>query len=136
MQNEGIERIKVLASEIKEKALLKIIEYLLSREDMNEKYLNEEKTLSQMIIFIRDEAKKQAKNGMAMVEDEVVYGWAIHYFDESNEKLGLNNKNIIQNLNKNETTEETKEIIKKEPQKSKNNSTKWVSEGQLSLFDI
>ena len=34
---EGIERIKVLASEIKDKPLLKIIEYLLTRTDMNDK---------------------------------------------------------------------------------------------------
>ena len=85
----GIERIKILGSEVKDKALLKVIEYLVSREDMNEKYLNEEKSLKQMVEYIKSEAKKQAVNGMAMIEDEEVYGWAIHYFDETNEKLGL-----------------------------------------------
>ena len=39
---EGIERIKVLALEITDDALLEIIKYLTSREDMNHKYLNEE----------------------------------------------------------------------------------------------
>jgi len=86
---QGIERIKTLAAEIKDKALLKIIEYLLSREDMNEKYLNEEKSLKQMVDFIKGQAQKQANNGMAMIEDEVVYGWAIHYFDESNDQLKI-----------------------------------------------
>ena len=50
----GIERIKILGSEVKDKALLKVIEYLVSREDMNEKYLNEEKSLrEELVIFIR-----------------------------------------------------------------------------------
>ena len=86
---EGLERIKVLASEITDDALLEIINYLLKREDMNEKYLNEEKSLKQMVEFIRENARKKAKDGMAMIKDEVVFGWAIHYFDESNEDLGL-----------------------------------------------
>lgn len=138
MEKQGIERIKILASDIKDKPLLKIIEYLLSREDMNEKYLNEEKSLSQMVNFIRNEARKESTDGMAWIEDEVVYGWAIHYFDESNEKLGLNNKQIIENPKNNEVTEKLKEInvelSKKEPQKN-SIKQKWVAEGQLSLFD-
>lgn len=140
MENKGLERIKVLASEIKDKPLLKIIEYLLSREDMDEKYLNEEKSLSQMVSFIRSEAQKESKAGMAWIEDEVVYGWAIHYFDESNEKLGLNNKKVTENQKNSDNDEESEEnnteIVKIEPQKQKNKTKKWVSEGQLSLFDL
>ena len=116
---EGIERIKALASEIKDPALLKIVEYLLSREDMNDKYLNESKSLKKMVDFIKGQAKKQAKNGMAMIEDEVVYGWAIHYWDENNKDLDIK-----------EEPEEVKEVkpIKKVQKKE------WVAEGQLSLF--
>lgn len=135
---EGIERIKVLASEIKDEALLEIIKYLTSREDMNEKYLNEEKSLKQMVEFIRNEAQKQAKNGMAMIKDEVVFGWAIHYFDESNEKLGLTQKKVsktektVQNVSKNEV-----EIPKIEQNKQttvKSSINKYTAEGQLTLF--
>ena len=67
---KGIERIKILSAEVTDKPLLKIIDYLLSREDMNDKYLNEEKCLSQMTSFIKSEAKKQVKDGVAMIEDE------------------------------------------------------------------
>jgi len=86
---EGIERLKDLIANQQDKALNKVVEYLLTRIDMNVKYLNIEKDLKGMIEFIRGEAQKQAKDGVAMIEDEVVYGWAIHYFDESNEKLGI-----------------------------------------------
>ncbi|MCI9434749.1 MAG: hypothetical protein HFI86_05725 [Bacilli bacterium] len=128
---DGIERIKQLASEIKDKPLLKIIDYLLSRQDMNDKYLNEEKTLKKMVEFIRANAQKQAKNGMAMIEDEVVFGWAIHYFDESNEnlKLGASTKN---------SSNDTENKDKKSIQDNKKTQTKktYVAEGQLSLFDL
>lgn len=124
----GIERIKVLSSEIKDKPLLKIVNYLLTREDMNDKYLNEEKSLKQMIDYIKSEAKKQAENGIAMLEDEEVYGLAIHYFDESNEKLNLDKKEI----SKAEITSNKKIQKPKTEKKTK----KWVPEGQLSLFDL
>ena len=141
----GIERIKVLASEIKDEALLTIIDYLVSRTDMNEKYLNEEKSLKQMIEFIKGEARKKAQNGVAMIKDEVVFGWAIHYFDESNEDLGLNIKKTepvkVENTQSTVKTEDKKEenaqkienIVQNKPKKSSNN---YVPEGQLSLWDI
>lgn len=134
----GIERIKILGSEVKDKALLKVIEYLVSREDMNEKYLNEEKSLKQMVEYIKSEAKKQAVNGMAMIEDEEVYGWAIHYFDETNEKLGLKveTKNIVKPLEKSikEAEEMEKGEVSKEEITLREARDKNVPEGQLTLF--
>ena len=118
----GLERIKVLSEKVKDKAVLKIINYLLSRKDMNEKYLNEEKTLTQMIEFIKSKAKEKATNGVAMIEDDEVYSWAIHYFDESNKDLKISK--IKEEV---EVIEEKKSTVKK----SKN----WIPEGQLSLFD-
>ena len=122
---EGIERIKILASKVNDKALLEIVNYLITRTDMNEKYLNENKNLSQMIEFIKSSAQKKAKNGVAMIEDEIVYGWAIHYWDESNEILKLE-----------KVKDEARE--KDELKKVKKTSAKkdWIPEGQLSLFDL
>ena len=125
---EGIERIKVLASEVKDKPLLKIIDYLISRTDMSEKYLNEDKNLSQMISFIKSLAKKEAVGNVAFIEDEVVYGWAIHYWDESNESLKLEKAT-------NEEPKTTPTKIETTP-KTKPKKTTWHAEGQLSLFDM
>lgn len=129
---EGIERIKVLAADIKNKPLLKIIDYLLTRTDMNEKYLNEEKSLKQMVEFIRNSAKKQAQDGVAMIEDATVYNWAIHYWDESNEdlKLKTSNKKLTEKVEEQPIAKIEKTIIKKKNKKD------WVPEGQLSLFDV
>lgn len=122
---EGIERIKILASEIKDEALLKIIDYLVSREDMNEKYLNEEKTLSDMVNYINRTAKSKSTGTIAMFNDEEVFGWAIHYFDESNEDLKV--IPVVKNATKINVSSKTK--IPKEKKEVK-------PEGQLSLFDF
>ena len=132
---KGLERIKILASDITDKPLLKIIDYLLSREDMNEKYLNEEKTLEKMISFIKKEASKEQKNGVAMIEDDVVYGWAIHYFDESDEKLGIIEKEQVENDNEIISNTKLKKDKKTKAQEhSKSRGKNWAPEGQLSLF--
>ncbi len=122
---EGIERIKILASEIKDEALLKIIDYLVSREDMNEKYLNEEKTLSDMVNYINRTAKSKSTGTIAMFNDDEVFGWAIHYFDESNEDLKVTP--VAKNATKISVSSKTK--IPKEKKEVK-------PEGQLSLFDF
>lgn len=144
---KGIERIKVLASEIKDEALLQIVNYLLTRVDMNDKYLNEEKSLKQMVEFIRKCAKEKSKGqGWVMIKDEDVYNYAIHYFDESNESLGLpskkEDKNIatvaenIEDKEQNKTELQEKEVEITAPQEKNKKKKGWVPEGQLSLFDL
>lgn len=126
MNLDGIERIKILAKEAKDKSLLKIIDYLLTRNDMNDKYLNEEKSLSQMIQYIKAEAKKRAINGVAVIEDEEVYNLAIHYFDEANSNLKINN-----NVDLKETKLSEKSVLKRN--KEINKKKQYIPEGQLSL---
>ena len=48
------------------------------------KTLMNKKTLSGFLKFACDEAKKQAEKGAnsACIDDAVVYGWAVHYFEE------------------------------------------------------
>lgn len=48
------------------------------------KTLLNRKTLTGFMKFACDEAKKQAENGAqsACIDDAVVYGWAVHYFEE------------------------------------------------------
>lgn len=143
---DGIERIKVLASEIKDEQTLQIINYLLSRKDMNDKYLNEEKSLKQMLEFIGDEVKKNFElipigSGVKMTytTDDYVYGLAIHYWDESNKDLGLDKKlekKEEKNKQPKKNNSEVKEIIKEEEkiESTKSKKREWVAEGQLSLF--
>ena len=49
-----------------------------------ERYKLESKSLDACINYINQEARKQASNGCAAIEDAVVYGWAVHYYQEDN----------------------------------------------------
>lgn len=86
---KGIERIKQFSKETKDQNIKKVAEYLINREDMNDKFLNEEKNLTDMWEYIRDKAREKATNGCAVLEDQDVYNLAVHYFDETNEALGI-----------------------------------------------
>ena len=48
------------------------------------KTLTNKKTLSGFMKYACDEARKEAEKGSncACIEDKVVFGWAIHYFEE------------------------------------------------------
>jgi hypothetical protein len=49
-----------------------------------ERYKLESKSLDKCIQYIKSQAQKQAKQGFAAIEDDVVYGWAVHYYQEDN----------------------------------------------------
>lgn len=61
-----------------------VLDYLerTASETLREKIKNGNKTMDGCWEFIMKEAKKQAKGNSACIEDQVVYGWAVHYFEE------------------------------------------------------
>lgn len=122
----GVERLKSMIVEgpIK-KPLFQIFMYLKTRKDMYEKYLNPEKNMTQMYEYIVEQVKKQATDDVAMIDSRAVFGLAIHYFDESNEALGLNKKEETK-INEIKKVEQIKEIPKVELPKEDDN--------QISFF--
>ncbi len=74
-------KLNLKASNDYEKSILKYLEENAS--DFLAMKINQgNKTLQSCFSYIRSMAQKKAKNGCAMIEDAVVYGWAIHYFEE------------------------------------------------------
>lgn len=61
-----------------------IYQHLMTIPGMGEKMRNPKKTITDMFKYIENQARKQAVKGCAMVEDQVVFGWAVHYYDEEN----------------------------------------------------
>lgn len=61
-----------------------IYRHLMSIPDMDAKMRNPNKTITDMFKYIEKQARKQAVNGCAMIEDQEVFGWAVHYYDEEN----------------------------------------------------
>lgn len=109
----GIERLRILSEGTKNQALIKVIDYLETRKDMYERYLNEEKTPEQMWQYITKKAKEQSINNCAVIDDRVVYVWAISYFLATNEALSLTTADTSK------SKEDPKKDIKKETKKTK-----------------
>lgn len=98
----GIERLSEMIKGQKDKYLQIIVNHLMLQTEMSEAFLNEEKNLKDMATYIKDLAKKQATNNVAVIEDAVVFQWAKDYFNKSNEELGIKK---IEEKNKTETVE-------------------------------
>lgn len=86
---DGINRLAKLLEGQKDKYLNIIVNYLMLQTEINEAFLNKEKNLKDMATYIRDLAKKQATNNVAVIEDSVVFQWAKNYFLKTNEELGI-----------------------------------------------
>ncbi len=127
---EGIEKLNAELLELNDYNISAIFEYLKTKNDLIEKFNNQEKSLKQMYKFICDKAKKLAKNNVAMVNDKVVYLWAITYFNKSNEELGLNKK--VED--KKEAISKTKKESKKEIKEQPKDTEKEDSKEQISMF--
>ena len=94
------------------------------------KTLINKKTLDGFMKYATEEARKLAEKGAnsACVEDEVVFGWAIHYFEEDD---------IEGTLYSEDGTEYKKQssVTAKAP-KVNNSSAKTAQKPQLSMFDM
>lgn len=109
---------------VNDKNLKLICEYLLGREDMQEKLNNPNKSIGKMFSYIRSQAKKKAVNGCAVISDTEVFGWAVHYYDE---------EEVCDNTEQPErmTLQYAKDIVKKsveKKKKAKKEESEWQQE--------
>ena len=86
---EGKERLEQETIEMNNYNVVLIFNYIKDKDELQEKFDNEEKTIKGMYEFICGKAKTLAQNGVTAVNDKVVYLWAITYFCKSNEELGI-----------------------------------------------
>lgn len=85
------------------------------------KTLLNKKTLDGFMTYAADEARKLAEKGarFTCVEDKVVYGWAVHYFEEDSIEEKLYNEDGTEYRPKPKATDNPKSIspaVKPEPQ--------------------
>lgn len=126
----GFDRLKEQIKDQEDMALKETVEYLLTRNDMEPKYLNEEKTVDEMAKFIRDKGIKHSKNGWNYIPNNVVFSWAVAYFSLPNEFLKIEKKSIKTKDNKKETVKNN--VISIEEVKKQVKKKKEVE--QISLF--
>ena len=92
------------------------------------KMLLNKKTLDGFLKFACDEAKKQAEKGAscACIDDDVVFGWAVHYFEEDS----------IEGIPYSENGEEyhPEKVVRQSPAPSVSRSKEKTP--QMSLFEM
>lgn len=112
---------------VNDKNLKLICEYLLGREDMQEKLNNPNKSIDKMFSYVRSQAKKKAVNGCAVISDTEVFGWAVHYYDE---------EEVCDNAEQPErmTLQYAKDIVKKSVEKKKKPKKEESEWQQEALF--
>lgn len=99
------------------------------------------------INYIKSQARKQAVNGCAMIEDKVVYGWAVHYYDEDvanleseqGEQQEEYDENQINSRRSKESPQKARSIVKtkkvaQNKEKQANEQPEQQKYIQLSIF--
>jgi hypothetical protein len=91
------------------------------------------KTLDGFMKFATEEAQKMAEKGArcACIEDDVVFGWAIHYFEEDSIEENLSN---LDGTKYSKVVEMPKKKAEKKTDISSHKFQKIESKGQLSFF--
>lgn len=89
-------------------------------------YAKKNKSIEECCEYIISQAKKQAVKGCAMIEDDVVFNWAVHYYDEDDIK--------IEKSSGVKATVSTSAPKRVEVPKAKLKVAKKEDVGQLSLF--
>ena len=111
-----------------------IVMYLRSRcaEDpaLLEACKKENKSLDGIVSYIKEEAQKQATDGMACVPDATVYEWAVHYILE--DSINCENKTTIVDWAKRKSETRAKE--ESEISENKKDDKKETIADQLLLF--
>lgn len=126
---EGIERLENETLELDNNSITKIFNYLKTRTDLYEKFKNQEKSMDQMYDYIYNKAKKHEYKGMSMIDDPVVYLWAVNYFIKSNEELGLKEEKKVM------PPSATEVIQKIEKEEKKQEEVKKQEDNQISMFE-
>ena len=105
----------------------RIKDYLDERASKDElfakSYAKTNKNIDECYDYIVGEARKQCKDSDSIcISDDVVYGWAVHYYDEDNIKVGRSKEST-----------ESKEISK--ATKMASNANKKASESKKKSAD-
>ena len=141
-----------MTTEIKS-AKERIKDYLDERASKDElfakSYVKTNKNIDECYDYIVGEARKQCKDSDSVcISDDVVYGWAVHYYDEDNIKVGRSKESTeskeMSETDKKKVLEEARkkayQTNKKSVEAKKNSEDAKKSKSskiqQLNLFDF
>lgn len=130
----GVERLKEQIKDQEDMALKQTVDYLISRDELDQYYLKEEKTVDRMCEFVQNKGQKHIKKGWNYITNEVVYSWAIMYWTLPDKFLGINTQELQDTKKSTTTKKETtiNNVVSLEKAKQEMEKKKEVA--QLSLF--
>lgn len=155
-------QLKSMNREIKS-AKERIKDYLDERASQDElfarTYAKSNKNIDECYDYIAGEARNQCKDSDSIcIPDDVVFGWAVHYYDEDNIKVGMSTESKESTESKKMYDADLKKIIEEARKKAyrtnkmASNANKKASEAkkksadakesktvriqQLALFDL
>ena len=134
---EGIERLETEVLEMNDSSVSAVFNYLKTRKDLYEKFNNKEKTIKEMWNYICDKVRKMSKNNVAVVQDNLVFIWAVNYFTKSNEELGIKEKKTkkVMPPSAEETiTKINRKNHEKAKEKQKESEQAKDTDNQISMF--
>lgn len=59
-------------------------------------YAKAGKTIKECCNYIVSQAKKMQQNGCAVIADDIVFGWAVHYYDEDNVEVDIEDSEKVE----------------------------------------
>ena len=92
---EGLKRLEQEVMEMNNFNVYTIFNQIKDLPELQDKFDNKEKTIKGMYEYVYEKARTVKQGNVAMVNDKVVYLWAITYFSKSNEELGLKEKKVM-----------------------------------------
>ena len=129
----GFDRLREQIKDQEDTALKQVVDYLISRKDMEQKYLNEEKDVKGMCSFIKGKGNAHARNGWNFITNEVVFAWAIMYWSLPNSFLKINQSKTTETATTSPKTSPAKNnVVSIEKAKKALEEKKQVE--QLTLF--
>lgn len=133
--------------EAKNPAQALILQYLEQNasESLAERINAGSHNLQDCFDYIRNEARKQAVNNVAAIEDRQVYGWAVHYFEEDGnpgdapkddapKAYNVTGPKPVRIVREAKKEDPKPEQLKKEPKPKKADAEQIT--GQTSIFDF
>lgn len=131
--------LNLTANNDNEKIILQYLETNAS-EVLAEKINSGKKTLADCWKFIVKCAEKELHNRDGAVRSDVVFGWAVHFFEEDSIKPEPPKKEYINQTMPNgdvvRVEAKKKEVSKKEPVKKEKEEDNWLEKAQISIFDL
>ena len=105
--------------------MIKMIKELLKDDKLvQERMKDKEKNDKDLIKYINDQAKNHLKSRNGGIKDEIVVGWAKHYYIEKNSDIEFFKKPVVIKLSKEEQKKKDAESHKKHLEIAKTNELK------------